>query len=116
MQNIFKRMENKLVFELYSLKSENLNIIITVSIDSKIIIYGCEYGSITKEIIGDLDYEYYLEINKINIIKFKLLKRLTSSDDLKEFFIKKFSGENCVERVKKFCFRNFIRYEFNVWR
>lgn len=112
-------MKNKLVFELYSLKSENLNIIITVSIDSKIIIYGCEYGSITKEISSDLDYEYYLEINKINkinTIKFKLLKRLTSSDDLKEFFIKNFSGENCVERVKKICFRNFIRYEFNVWR
>ncbi len=95
-------MENKLVFELYSLKSENLNIITTVSIDSKIIIYGCEHGSITKEIISDLDYEYYLEINKINTIKFKLLKRLTSSDDLKEFFIKIFPERIVSKESKNF--------------
>ncbi|WP_294301219.1 hypothetical protein [uncultured Chryseobacterium sp.] len=109
-------MKNKLVFELYCLKTENLNIVITVSIDSKIIIYGCEYGSIIKEITGDFDYEYYLEINKINTIKFKLLKRLTSFDDLKDFFIKKFSGEDGVQKIKRFCSRNFIRYKFNVWR
>jgi hypothetical protein len=46
----------------------------------------------------------------------KLMKGLKSFEELKEFFIKNFSGENCIEKVKKFCFRNFIRYEFTVWR
>lgn len=103
-------------FELYSLKTEHLNIIITFSIEDKIVIYGCESGDVVREITGNFDYEYYLTINRLNLIQLKLMKSLKSFEELKEFFIKNFSGENCIEKVKKFCSRNFIRYEFTVWR
>lgn len=103
-------------FELYSLKTEYSNIIITFSIEDKIVIYGCESGDMVRKITGNFDYEYYLTINRLNMIQLKLMKGLKSFEELKEFFIKNFSGENCIEEVKKFCFRNFIRYEFSVWR
>lgn len=39
-------------FELYSLKTEHLNIIITFSIEDKIVIYGCESGDVVRANYG----------------------------------------------------------------
>ncbi|KIC61833.1 hypothetical protein RM51_15795 [Chryseobacterium taiwanense] len=103
-------------FELYSLKKDNLTISITVSITDHIVIYGYENGEIVKNITGDFDYEYYLIINKRNTKWLKIIRRLKSSDEVKELFIKLFSHEDCIEQIKKFCSRNFIKYEFNVWK
>ncbi len=103
-------------FELYSLKKENLTISITVSISNQIIIYGCENGRTVKNITGDFNYEYYLTINKRNTRWLRIIKRLKSDDEVKDFFNKHFSHEDCINKIKEFCSRNFIKYEFNVWR
>lgn len=103
-------------FELYSSKKENIIIVITISVTDQIVIYGYENGEIVKNITGDFDYEYYLTINKRNTKWLKIIKRLKSNNEVKDFFIKHFSDEDCIGRIKKFCSRNFIKYEFNVWR
>lgn len=103
-------------FELYSLKKENLTIAITISITNQIIIYGYENGETVKNITGNFDYEYYLTINKINTKWLKIIKRLKSDDEMRDFFIKDFSHHDCIGQIKKFCSRNFVKYEFSVWK
>ncbi len=104
------------MFELYRSKSDYINILIEVNLSNKIIISGYESGNVVNKINGGSDYEYYLTINKINTILFKVIKGLRSSEEVKDFFIKNFSNEDCIEQIKKFCSNNVIKYEFSVWR
>ncbi len=44
------------------------------------------------------------------------MKGIKSNEELKQFFVKNFSNDDCIEKIKKFCSKNFIKYDFSVWR
>lgn len=103
-------------FELYSYQTTDITIKIDVKLDSTITIFGYESGNIVNKINGGSDYEYYLTINKFGTIQLKVLKLIQSNRKLKQFFLEEFSGLDCIEKIKKFCAKNFIKYNFSVWR
>ena len=74
-------------------------------------ISGQDLGKSVEDITGEDEYEYFYDFDRENTERlFELLGQ--ESQDVKEIFIKKFSGIDGCRSLREFCDANDIKYSF----
>ncbi len=74
-------------------------------------ISGQDLGKAVEDIMGEDEYEYFYDFDRENTERlFALLAQ--ESQNVKEVFIKKFSGIDGCQSLREFCNANDIEYKF----
>lgn len=86
--------------------------------EDKLLVSGFDIGKTTKEIFGNSDYEYNITIVKSDIYNHinEIQGDKPTEDEIANWYLAKFYGNNCFSNIKSFYIENNLKYEIFFWR